>query len=428
MLNLVFTTLVAVVLGIFDNSSTKLEKLQLLAWQDAPIFTLPPSSFAETQTQLDRYLQSLITQGIDRQTQAVWIESDWGKLASYQENVPLSAASLSKIATTLASLAKWGADYRFETQIYGTGKIANGTLNGDLIVSGSGDPLFVWEEAIAMGNALNRQGIRKVTGNLIVLGDFYMNFQSDRQKAGELYKQAINVNLWSSAVKQQYQQMPVNTPRPQIAIAGNVQTTDNLANTAQLLLRHQSLKLAEILRQMNIYSNNEMAEMLAKSVGGAEVVAKIASKAANVSQSEIQLVNGSGLAVENRISARAVTAMLRSIDRQFKSQSLQVTDLFPVAGRDKVGTMIDRQIPTGTTIKTGTLNQVSALSGVITTRDRGRIWFTIINHGSKIAEFRQQQDRFLQQLSQNWNLLPLVINVNSDSQPYLGDPNRNFPG
>jgi len=36
-----------------------------------------------------------------------------------------------------------------------------------------------------------------------------------------------------------------------------------------LLLRHQSLPLAQIIKEMNIYSNNEMAEMLAQSWGSA---------------------------------------------------------------------------------------------------------------------------------------------------------------
>jgi D-alanyl-D-alanine carboxypeptidase/D-alanyl-D-alanine-endopeptidase (penicillin-binding protein 4) len=177
---------------------------------------------------------------------------------------------------------------------------------------------------------------------------------------------------------------------------------------------------------MNIYSNNEIAEMLAQSVGGAQVVAQVAAAAAKVPQAEIQLLNGSGLALENRISPRAATAMLMAIEDKYQSQSLGVKDLFPTSGRDKVGTMIHRSIPIGTTIKTGTLNTVSALAGVIPTRDRGQVWFAIINHGNDVSQFRQQQDLFLQRLSQHWQLSTLQPPVTTSVSPYLGDPSRIF--
>jgi serine-type D-Ala-D-Ala carboxypeptidase/endopeptidase (penicillin-binding protein 4) len=59
-------------------------------------------------------------------------------------------------------------------------------------------------------------------------------------------------------------------------------------------------------------------------------------------------------------------------------------------------------LPVGTTIETGTLNEVSALSGVMPTRDRGLVWFVIINKGSQIGALRQQQDLLLQALAKEW--------------------------
>ncbi len=49
--------------------------------------------------------------------------------------------------------------------------------------------------------------------------------------------------------------------------------------------------------------------------------------------------------------------------------------------------VVNRSIALGTTIKTGTLNTVSALAGVIPARDRGQVWFAIINHGNDISQF-----------------------------------------
>lgn len=185
------------------------------------------------------------------------------------------------------------------------------------------------------------------------------------------------------------------------------------------------MTLAQILKQMNIYSNNEMAEMLALAFGGAPMVSQIAAESASVPREEIQLINGSGLGVDNRISPRAVCAMLMTIQRKLQSQSLSIADLFPVAGRDRLGTMYGRSLPLGTAIKTGTLNQVSALAGVIPTRDRGLVWFAIINQGGNIYEFRTQQDQLLQHLSQQWGIAAVAATTASDPSGYLGDPSRN---
>jgi serine-type D-Ala-D-Ala carboxypeptidase/endopeptidase (penicillin-binding protein 4) len=103
---------------------------------------------------------------------------------------------------------------------------------------------------------------------------------------------------------------------------------------------------------------------------------------------------------------------------------LSVTDVFPVSGRDKNGTMYARHMPIGSAIKTGTLNTVSALAGVIPTRDRGLVWFAIINRGTDVDGFRKQQDAFLQRLVQQWGTLPLNAST-PPIQSLLGEAKRN---
>ena len=305
-----------------------------------------------------------------------------------------------------------------------TAELRGGILQGDLIVEGGGDALFVWEEGIAVGNALNQLGIREVAGNLIVLGNFYCNFKSDPLIAGELLKVALDETQWSTPIEKQYQSLPIKTARPQVAIAGSVQRGNQLPTNARLLLSRQSLPLSEILKQMNIYSNNEMSEMLARDVGGADVVARIAAKAANVPADEIQLINGSGLGVENRISPRAAVNLFIALEHQLESTGVSVSDLFPVAGRDRNGTMQWRNIPEGVTVKTGTLAQVSALAGIIPTQERGPVWFAILNYGNNFERFRVEQDRLLQQLANHWQVLPDKVTPPTTQDIYLGDPSR----
>ncbi|MCX7594606.1 MAG: D-alanyl-D-alanine carboxypeptidase, partial [Fischerella sp.] len=155
-----------------------------------------------------------------------------------------------------------------------------------------------------------------------------------------------------------------------------------------------------------------------------------AAQMARIPESEIQLINGSGLGVENRISARAACAMLMAIQREALAHGLNLADLFPTSGFDQRGTLHARHIPAATVIKTGTLNDVSALAGVMPTRDRGLVWFAIINRGPYVPTFRSEQDKFLQRLLQQLQIVqgvPPVLTPHSpiNSVPRLGAANRN---
>ncbi len=82
-------------------------------------------------------------------------------------------ASNMKLLTIAAAADVLGWDYRYETRLEAAGRITNGTLTGDLIVVGSGDPsigspdgghasLFLeWSEA------LRRAGIQRIDGRIV---------------------------------------------------------------------------------------------------------------------------------------------------------------------------------------------------------------------------------------------------------------------
>ena len=411
--------------NLWRPSLDSLPPVPVIAWQEAKIFSLSTQPDPKVEQIIAGYLERLAALGYDPAQQGIWLQSEWAYLSQHRDRFPASAASLTKVATSLAAVEKWGNDHHFDTRFYADGRIEAGVLEGDLIVQGGGDPLFVWEEGIAVGNVLNQLGIREVTGNLIVLGNFYCNFKSDPLIAGELLKLALDQTRWSTTIEKQYQSLPIQPIRPEVAIAGSVKRGDQLPTNARLLLTRQSLPLSEILKQMNIYSNNEMSEMLARDVGGADVVARVAAKAANVPAEEIQLINGSGLGVENRISPRAAVNLFIALGRQLEPAGVSVSDLFPVAGRDRSGTMQWRNIPEGVTVKTGTLAQVSALAGIIPTQERGPVWFAILNYGNNFERFRVEQDRLLQQLANHWQILPDAVRSAARNESYLGDPKRN---
>ncbi|GAP96212.1 D-alanyl-D-alanine carboxypeptidase [Leptolyngbya sp. NIES-2104] len=371
----------------------------------APLAIAPTTPDPNTTKLVQPYLAKLAAQGYPSSAQGLWIQTGNQLLANHQGTTPLSAASLTKVATSLAALQTYGVDHRFQTIVGTNGTIENGVVKGDLIVQGGDDPLFVWEEAIALGNALSQQGIKQVTGDLIVTGRFFMNFETDLGKTGTLLKQGLNAKTWSSEVIAQYETLPAGTPKPQIAIAGSVKVAAN-PPSFKTIARHQSLPLPELLKRMNRFSNNAMAEIVASSIGGAKVVSFKAAQAAGVPQTEVILVNGSGLAVENRISPRAVCSMFLAIDQLLKPSKMTIGDIFAIVGTDE-GILDGRKLPTGLVTKSGSLNEVSALAGVLPTSKNGLVWFVIMNGGGANLEgFRSGQEALLNSFANQWGRVP----------------------
>jgi serine-type D-Ala-D-Ala carboxypeptidase/endopeptidase (penicillin-binding protein 4) len=367
-----------------------------------PWSVLIETSDLQAQQLLGQYLKKLSAQGLPQDQQGLWMQSGVALLANNQGKTPLPAASLTKVATSLAALETWGPQHQFDTLIATDGAIQNGILQGNLIVQGSGDPMFVTEEAIALGVALNQLGIRQVTGDLVITGNFMMNFEWDPLKSGSLLKQALNAGTWSEDMTDTFAKLPPNAKlavKPQVAIAGNVRYAQPVQ--ANLLIQHQSLPLWNLIKRLNIYSNNVMAEMLSRLAGGPQATAAKAAQAAGVSPNEVLLANGSGLGVENRISPHAVVAMFAAVKRYAEGQGMTIADLFPIAGTDK-GTVEDREIPIYTVVKTGTLNDVSALAGFLPTRDQGVVVFSVINRGANLDGLRSSQDVLLQQGQSLW--------------------------
>ncbi|MBD2543223.1 D-alanyl-D-alanine carboxypeptidase [Planktothricoides raciborskii] len=366
-----------------------------------PLLVSPDNPDPTTNAKIQQYINNLAAQGFAATDQGVWMQSGTTLLANHQGTVPLSAASVTKIATTIAVLQTFGPEHQFSTVISATGPIENGQLNGDLVIQGGEDPFFVWEEAIALGNVLNQIGIKKITGNLIITGKFYMNYELDPEASGNLLKLGLNSNIWPEEAETQYLTLPPDTPRPQIEIQGAVQVIPAPPANLQPLVRHYSKPLGELVKLMNMYSNNMMADMLANAVGGPQIVAQKAAQAAEVSPQEIQLINGSGLGEENRISPRAACGMFLALERYLQPYNMTIADVVAIVGQD-LGVLESRNIPKFSIIKTGSLDRVSTLAGVIPTQNQGNICMAIMNIGGELDGFRNQQDNLLQGLLTQW--------------------------
>lgn len=103
----------------------------------------------------------------------------------YEKNgeVPLKPASCNKLQTTAAALHFLGPDYTYKTSLKITGKIRNKMLEGNIIVSGSGDPSISGRYGKDKSDntaifrdwakALRQMGIEKIEGNVVGDDDYF---------------------------------------------------------------------------------------------------------------------------------------------------------------------------------------------------------------------------------------------------------------
>lgn len=81
---------------------------------------------------------------------------------------PLPPASVAKAISCAYALDRLGPNYRFRTRLVSDGVLADGRLDGDLWLVGSGDPLFDTDALAAMADDLVNMGVREVTGRFRV--------------------------------------------------------------------------------------------------------------------------------------------------------------------------------------------------------------------------------------------------------------------
>jgi D-alanyl-D-alanine carboxypeptidase/D-alanyl-D-alanine-endopeptidase (penicillin-binding protein 4) len=108
-------------------------------------------------------------------------------VCSYNADQSLIPASTMKVVTTGAALGILGADYRFKTSIGYTGESKSGILNGNIIITGGGDPTLASDRIInghneawladRIGAILAAKAIKQINGGIIISGS---HFQNDR--------------------------------------------------------------------------------------------------------------------------------------------------------------------------------------------------------------------------------------------------------
>ena len=103
--------------------------------------------------------------GIAGNVGVVLAEATSGRIVqSHGGALRMPPASVVKVMTSCYALEALGSEHRYESLIFAEGTIYNRILDGNLILSGSGDPMLTTDHLGELAGALAASGIREVAG------------------------------------------------------------------------------------------------------------------------------------------------------------------------------------------------------------------------------------------------------------------------
>ncbi len=165
----------------------------------------------------------------------------------------------------------------------------------------------------------------------------------------------------------------------------------------------ESPPLLDYLTAVNQRSHNLFADLMLKTLGralegqgsfaaGARVVDRFLTEELGVPEQDHHVLDGSGLAPANLLSARSLVAALEHAQGEPYWDALW--ESLPEAGGRNLRRMSQTAASSNLRAKTGTIAQVSALSGVVLSRDGERLAFSIIgNHLPSEQGAKRLEDR-----------------------------------
>ena len=348
-----------------------------------------------------------------RGTAVLAVDLDAGKVVyAHNADAALLPASNEKLVVTYAALQTLGPAFRMQTSVLGEGALQpGGVWRGNLVLRGGGDPTLDRAGLARLAHDVRAAGIRRVTGTLVADESWF-----DARRGGPGWKagfvpeesQALSALAIAGVSDASGTTALFREALAQAGVRVTGSTKRARAGGWPLATRW-SPPLAEILRHMDVESDNFTAELVLKQLGavtgrggttaaGAAVVRSTLAAHA-VPLAGVRIADGSGLSALDRMTPKAlVTILQRSwADREIRSV---LFGILPVAGRD--GTLEDRMTrpPARGNVraKTGTLDGASALSGYV----RDRYAFAILVNAPRLSPYaaRAAQDRFATVLAQ----------------------------
>lgn len=322
-------------------------------------------------------------------------------LYSRHAELRLAPASNEKLLTTASALIRLGTETTLDTTVRAAPDAAlqpDGTLEGDLILVGAGDPSL---NDVAMRDLvaqLRRAGIRRVTGAIVGdeslfdnrRGSYDSGFGYDSDLGGELGALTWGHGRFDSRGPAYYAASRLRY----FLKLGNVRVSSKVAVSPTATLQtptlavHPSPTIAELISITNHPSDNFYAETLLKLLGaragtGGSTARGITAAQEVLKQLGVQatMVDGSGLSRVDRVSPHQLVRLLAVMAGRSEGELFRAS----LAAPGEWGTLQHRMTSTaarGTCrAKTGTLVGVSALSGYCIDRSGHTVVFSLLENG-----------------------------------------------
>lgn len=310
-------------------------------------------------------------------------------------------ASNEKLLTTQTLLSEVGPRFTYQTRFYVTAPISStGVEDGDLVVLGGGDPTLTTSELGLLAKDLRSDGLRRITGDLVIDDSRYSHSTvAPGWKAGFLPDEtgpidAFSVDSNSHSHSASYLADPTLANaailrkalhHAKLTVAGST-VAGGLPKGSKKILTHHSSSLGAIVDETLTDSDNFNAEMMLREAGfqhsgtgtRAGGVAAITAAAARAGVHLGRVVDGSGLSYDDEESPLAILRWLQAIRRTPTAQDIY--DAVPTSCR--TGTLefrlCGRNVIGRVHAKTGTLDDVVALSGWTHTRSGSLVTFSFL--------------------------------------------------
>lgn len=391
-----------------------------------------PASAAEDHERLTRKLGSL-ARGLGPHSSVLVLDAtDRDVLFRLRDGRRRMVASNAKLWTTSALIARLGPAGSLQTSVAGTGtKLPDGTWDGNLYLLGGGDPAFgdldgagrslgspATVEALAETLA-GSAGITSVTG--AVMGD-ESRFDSLRGGPSSGFGLSPDHNPLSALAFNQSSSLggvspPVRAARAlhdalerrQVDVRRRAASRKAPAG-ATVLAAVESLPVARLIRTTNKHSSNFFAEMLLKDLSAADGdTGSTKDGAADARRFALGLgarpliADGSGLSRANLATPRDLVELLDEMRARPEFQQFYAS--LSIAGVD--GTLAlggHRGLRRGSARrrcrgKTGTLSDVSTLSGYCRALGGDTIVFSILSNRVSPNSAKRLEDRMLQAIA-----------------------------
>jgi D-alanyl-D-alanine carboxypeptidase len=367
----------------------------LALFASVPLLTTAASP-ADARLATPPWAQQITTAIGDHQMSvAIGLDGDyWYRHLAWVQRPP---ASNEKLLLSMALLDRFSPERRIRTQAMVASNPKDGILAGDLWLAGHGDPQTNGRQLAALATQLRKDGLRRIRGS--VMGATAPFVRDWWAKGWRWYFPAdyvarptaltFNANTDARGVHIADPERRAATFMTKRLRALGVRVDGDPGTGVPPVRVHElgvemSSRFRVLLRRMNVNSRNFFAEVLNKYLGLAAygrgtiaAGARAVEAYARHRGQDFTLYDGSGLSYANRVSALGILQLLWNADRQPWGMVLRRT--LPTGGQ---GTLKDRLSNIRLHVKTGTLDNASALSGWVYSTSAGAwVEFSIVSNG-----------------------------------------------